>query len=82
VFKFYTTSIKQGIVWGVLGEGTFFSPTLLLLNFLICTYLNHYKFHFISLFALSFDTLYLFDLLVLVLDQEEGTHDDSHFSRI
>jgi hypothetical protein len=55
--------------WGVIRWRNFFSPTLLLLKFLLCTYLNHYKFHFISMFALSFDTLYLFDLLVLVLDQ-------------
>jgi hypothetical protein len=31
------------------------------------------------MFASSFDILYLFKYLVLIFDQEEGTHDNPHY---
>jgi hypothetical protein len=41
-------------------------------------YLSHCKFNYIFVFASSFDILYLFKFLVLIFDQEEGTHDNPH----
>jgi hypothetical protein len=38
------------------------------MNFLICTYLNHPKFNYNFLFASTFDTLYLFKILLLVFE--------------
>jgi hypothetical protein len=40
--------------------------TMLLINFLICTYLNHPKFTYNFLFASTFDTLYLFRIFILL----------------
>ncbi len=40
--------------------------TLLLFNFLICTYKGHPKLNLNFMFALNFGTIYLFEFLVLV----------------
>jgi hypothetical protein len=65
----------QGIVYRALGEGTFLSH-LIITFFLICTYLSHF------FFALSFDTLiYLFKILIVILDQEEWTRNTFIFWR-
>ncbi len=51
--------------WGLLGFGFIFPPTLLLSNFLICTYFRHRIFFIIFFQASNFNTLYTFKILVL-----------------
>ncbi len=53
---------KQGIFWGC---HVSFSPTLLLANFLICTYLSHINFYGNCFLASNFAKMYLFIVLVL-----------------
>jgi hypothetical protein len=54
---------------------------ILIFNFLPCfsTYLSHYNFNYNFLFALNFDVLiYLFNILILVLDQEKEFLENSY----
>ncbi len=60
-----TTCVKLYILWGVLCEGTLIFLTLLLFNFILCTYLTH-KVNLNFTHALNFLTIYLFEFLVLV----------------
>jgi hypothetical protein len=46
MLTFYTTYIKQGIVWVILCEGTHFPPPIIIPNFLACPYLIHHKFNY------------------------------------
>lgn len=43
-------------------------PILLLLDFLICTYLSHSKFNYNFWFSSNIDTIYLFNFLVLIFE--------------
>jgi hypothetical protein len=45
-----------------------FFPILLLLDFLICTYLSHSKFNYNFWFSSNIDTIYLFKFLVLIFE--------------
>jgi hypothetical protein len=77
---YYIHQVKYCL--GILCQGTFFSSTLLLLTFLICTYLSYSRFKF-NVFLLSFDIWYLFKILSLVFevrvvrnDEDIATKDD------
>ncbi len=63
---FDTTSVKLDILWGVLCEGALIFLTLLLFNFIMCTYSTHPKLNLNFIHALNFVTIYLFEFLVLV----------------
>jgi len=42
----------------------------------------HIFIDYISMFASSFDILYLFEFLVLIFGQEKGTHDNPTILRV
>jgi hypothetical protein len=54
--------LKNVLFGGVLSEGTFFFPHLILLNFLVCTYINHCKFQY----NLFLHQILIYPILILV----------------
>jgi hypothetical protein len=67
---------------GVLCKWTFIFPTLLLFNFLICTYLNLLKFHYKFLFTSKFDTLCLFKFLISIFEVVTNYEDVTEHDKI
>jgi hypothetical protein len=55
--------LSQTRFFGIIMQKNFF-PTLFLLKFLVCTYLNQYLFYF--MFVWNFSALHLFTMLILI----------------
>ncbi len=71
VLKFLTICVKQGFFWGVLDEGNFFFPTLLLPYFLVCIYFNCIiLYHILYLHPISIPCTLFFVFVSISLELE------------
>jgi hypothetical protein len=81
MLTFYTTYIKQGIVWMVLCEGTHFPSPIIIPNFLACSYLIHHKFNY-NFFLHKILIPYIYFKLILVLEVVKNDEDEIKNSKI